>query len=158
MRSYDRIAALFFFAVGSFFALYARISLYARHVEIGSWKEPDSGFLPLWGGITLVIMSVLLLFSTFRSRESDGAISFFPVPSAWKRVLITFLSLAAYNWLLTLLGFTLTTFLFLGFLLKVVFPQSWRRTLLVAVLGAASARFLFVNFLETQLPKGLFGL
>lgn len=103
-------------------------------------------------------MSILLLFSSFRSRGSDDKISFFPVPSAWKRVLITFLSLAAYNGLLNLLGFTLTTFLFLGFLLKVVFPQSWRRTLLVAVIGAASARFLFVHFLETQLPKGIFGL
>ena len=158
MRSYDRIAALFFFAVGSFFALYARFSLYSRHVEIGSWKEPDAGFLPLWGGITLVIMSILLLFSSIRSRGPDDKVSFFPVPSAWKRVLVTFLSLAAYNGLLNLLGFTLTTFLFLGFLLKVVFPQSWRRTLLVSVLGAASARFLFVHFLETQLPKGIFGL
>ena len=158
MRSYDRIGALFFFAVGSFFALYARISLYSRHVEIGSWKEPDAGFLPFYGGITLVIMSILLLFSSFRSRKTDGPISFFPVAGAWKRVLVTFLSLAAYNALLNLLGFTLTTFLFLGFLLRAVFPQSWRRTLLVAVLGAAAARFLFVHFLETQLPKGIFGL
>jgi hypothetical protein len=31
------------------------------------------------------------------------------------------------------------------------------RTLLVAVLGAAMARLLFINFLETQLPKGFLG-
>jgi putative tricarboxylic transport membrane protein len=157
MRSYDRIAGLFFLAVGAFFTLYARFVLYARRVEIGAWKEPDAGFLPFWGGLTLIVMSALLLVSSFSSRTGQISPSFFPVPDAWKRVLITFLSLAAYNLLLNPLGFTLTTFLFLGFLLKVIFPQGWRRTLLVAVIGSAVARFLFIDFLETQLPKGILG-
>jgi hypothetical protein len=39
----------------------------------------------------------------------------------------------------------------------VIFPQSWRRTLIVAVVGSVGARLLFINFLETQLPKGLLG-
>jgi hypothetical protein len=51
----------------------------------------------------------------------------------------------------------LATFLFLAFLVKFIFPQSWVRTLLVAVLGSVIARLLFINFLETQLPKGFLG-
>jgi hypothetical protein len=157
MRSYDRIAGFFFLAVGASFALYAHLVLYSR-VEIGSWSEPDAGFLPFWGGLTLAVMSILLLISSFRSPPADRRPSFFPVHDAWKRVVTTFFSLAAYNMLLNPLGFTLTTFFFLGFLLKVIFPQSWRRTLLVSVIGTAAARFLFINFLETQLPKGILGL
>jgi hypothetical protein len=54
------------------------------------------------------------------------------------------------------MGFGLTTFLFLAFLVKFIFPQTWRRTLLVAILGSVITRLLFINFLETQLPKGIF--
>jgi putative tricarboxylic transport membrane protein len=152
MKSYDRIAAIFFLAVGGFF------SVYARRVKIGTWNEPEAGFLPFWGGLLLVVMSAFLLLSTFKAEASPIRISFFPVADAWKRVLVTFLSLVVYNLLLNRLGFTLTTFLFLGFLMKFIFPQSWLRTLLVAFVGSAVARLLFINFLETQLPKGILGL
>jgi hypothetical protein len=32
-----------------------------------------------------------------------------------------------------------------------------KKTLVVAILSALGARLLFINFLETQLPKGFFG-
>jgi hypothetical protein len=72
-------------------------------------------------------------------------------------VVLVFLSMIAYNFFLTPLGFTITTFLFMGFLLKFIFPQSIKKTLIVAFLSALGARLLFINFLETQLPKGFLG-
>jgi hypothetical protein len=151
MRVYNRIAAVFFVFVGVFFALYA------GRVEIGTWTEPGPGFLPFWAGLTLLVMGVVLFFKSYAQIAGQPATSFFPQPDSWKRVSATFLSLIAYNLLLTILGFTLTTFLLLAFLIKFIFPQTWTRTLLVAVLGSLFARLLFINFLETQLPKGLLG-
>lgn len=151
MKTYNRIAGLFFLGVGVFFALYA------RSVEIGTWSEPGPGFLPFWAGVTLTAMAVALLFGTYGRKVWTAKPSFFPQTDSWIRVLATFLSLIAYNLLLTPLGFTLTTFLFLAFLVKFIFPQAWMRTLLVAVLGSVIARLLFINFLETQLPKGFLG-
>ena len=148
---YNRMAAIFFLGVGIFFALYA------RSVDIGTWNEPGPGFLPFWAGITLSAMSFALLLGSYARKAWAARPSFFPMPGSWKRVLATFLSLIAYNLLLTPLGFTLTTFLFLLFLVKFIFQQSWARTLMVSVLGSVVARLLFINFLETQLPKGLFG-
>jgi hypothetical protein len=148
---YNRIAAIFFLIVGIFF------SIYARSVEIGSWNEPGPGFLPFWAGITLTVMAAVLLMGSYARKAWAARPSFFPQADSWKRVLATFLALIAYNLLLTSLGFTLTTFLFLAFLVKFIFPQTWGRTLLVASLGSAFARLLFINFLETQLPKGFLG-
>ncbi len=148
---YNRISAIFFLIVGIFF------SLYARSVEIGTWNEPGPGFLPFWGGIILVAMSVALLLRTFWGKVPAITSSFFPQSESWKRVLATFLALIAYNLLLTPIGFFLTTFLFVGFLVRFIFPQTWTRTLIVAVLSALAARLLFINILETQLPKGFFG-
>jgi putative tricarboxylic transport membrane protein len=148
--SYDRIAAGFFFAVGLFFALYA------RRVDIGTWNEPGPGFLPFWAGITLCIMAVSLFAGSLR-RAGSVLPSFFPQTDSWKRVLVTFLAMIVYALILTPVGFTLATFVFVGFLVKFVFPQSWTRTILVATLSALGARLLFVNFLKTQLPTGYFG-
>jgi hypothetical protein len=72
-------------------------------------------------------------------------------------VAATFSALIVYNFLLEPLGFTVTTFFFVGFLVRFIFPQSWTRTLAVAVLSAVAARLLFINFLETQLPRGFLG-
>lgn len=148
---YDRIAGGFFLSVGAFF------SLYASTIEIGAWNEPGPGFLPFWGGIALVMMSLFLLV---RAWKPKGPVRppFFPESGSWKRASATFVALTAYNLVFDILGFTLTTFLFVGFLVRFIFPQSWLRSLVVAVSAALLARLLFVNFLQTQLPKGFWGV
>ncbi|MCX5910489.1 MAG: tripartite tricarboxylate transporter TctB family protein [Deltaproteobacteria bacterium] len=147
---YDRISAIFFLIIGGFFALYA------RSVDIGTWHEPGPGFLPFWAGLTIGIMSLALLLKNLK-RKGPVRPSFFPESESWKRVLTTFLALIVYNFVFDLLGFALTTFLFVGFLVKFIFPQSWAKTLIVALSAAIIARLLFINFLETQLPKGFLG-
>jgi putative tricarboxylic transport membrane protein len=151
MQSYNRIAAIFFLFVGIFF------SAYSRTVEIGTLMEPGPGFLPFFGGLTLAAMSIALLLGTFIRKVTERRLSFFAQRDSWKRVVAVFLSLIAYNLLLTHLGFTLTTFFFIGFLVRFIFPQTMKRTLIVAILSALGARLLFINFLETQLPKGFLG-
>ncbi len=149
-NQYDRIAAIFFLIVGVFF------SLYARSVEIGTWQEPGPGFLPFWAGITIAIMSVFLLLNNLK-KKGPVRPSFFPESDSWKRVLATFIALILYNLVFDFFGFALTTFLFVGFLVKFIFPQSWVRTLIVAISAAILARLLFINLLETQLPRGFLG-
>jgi hypothetical protein len=105
----------------------------------------------------MTVMSGSLLLRTFWGKLPPIPHSFFPRSDSWKRVVATFAALIAYNFLLTPLGFTLTTFLFIGFLVRFIFPQPWNRALIVAILSALAARLLFINFLETQLPKGFLG-
>ena len=151
LNHYNRLSALFFMSVGIFF------SLYGRTVEIGTWNEPGPGFLPFWSGVTLAVMAFFLLLGSFKRREWPLMPPFFPLADSWKRVLIAFVSLIAYVLLLNPLGFTLVTFLFVAFLIRTVFPQSWTRTLVMAVATAILSRLLFINFLETQLPLGFLG-
>jgi hypothetical protein len=147
---YDRIAAIFFLIVGIFFAIYART------VEIGAWNEPGPGFLPFWAGVTISIMALALLLKSM-GKKGPMRPSFFPEASSWKRVLATFIALIGYNFIFDYLGFALTTFLFVGILVRFIFPQSWVKAVIVAVSAAIFARLLFINFLETQLPKGFLG-
>ena len=151
LNHYNRLSALFFMSVGIFF------SLYGRTVEIGTWNEPGPGFLPFWAGVTLAVMAFFLLLGSFKRSELPLMPPFFPLADSWKRVLIAFVSLIAYVLLLNPLGFTLVTFFFIAFLIKTVFPQSWTRTLVMAVATAILTCLLFINFLETQLPLGFLG-
>jgi hypothetical protein len=152
LRNNNQVTAIFFLGIGIFF------SLYARSVDIGRWARPGPGFLPFWAGITLAAMSLGLLLRSFWQKAETVGSSFFPEKDSWKRVLSTFLALLFHTLVLPYLGFTLTTFLFLAFLFRFIFPQTWWRTLVTAVLGAIIARLLFINFLETQLPAGIFGI
>jgi len=150
MKKYDFIGSLFFLGVGLFF------TFYARYLEIGSAEEPGPGFLPFYGGIITAGMGTLLMVKTFFGKFA-AADRFFPESDSWKRVSMVFLALIAYNLLLTTLGFTLVTFLFVCFLVKFIFPQRWITTLATAALATLGARLLFVNLLELQFPKGVLG-
>ncbi len=147
---YDRITSIFFLCVGIFFALNS------RRVDIGSWSEPGPGFLPFWAGLTLCIMAVALFITSLRS-PGDILPAFFPESDSWKRVTATFAAMIFYALLLDFVGFTLTTFVFVGFLVRYIFPQSWTRTIIVATLSALGARLVFINLLKTQLPLGFLG-
>jgi putative tricarboxylic transport membrane protein len=147
---YDRIAGIFFLLVGAFFAVYART------VDIGNWSEPGPGFMPFCAGLVLVVMAVVLVVGSFR-RPGPVMPSFFPKADSWKRVLATFVSLGVYALVLEYVGFVLTTFLFVTYLVKFIFPQTWTRALLVGLFAAIGARLLFVDLLKTQLPPGFLG-
>ncbi len=155
IKTYNLISGLFFLTVGVFFALYART------VEIGTIQEPGPGFFPLWLGVILALLSLGLLIGTVVRTvviHSEKVTSFFAEKDSWKRILAVFLAMLGYNLLLQSLGFTLVTFLFVGFLVKFIFPQSWMRAIITAVLSSIGVRLLFVTFLKIQLPKGVLGL
>lgn len=150
MKRNDLVGGFFFLGVGILFAVYS------QSVDIGTMEEPGPGFLPLWAGVLLGLMSAVLLLKAAVKKSEEGE-SFFPERDSWKRVCMVVGSLLVYNFLLQSLGFVLITFLFVAFLVKCVFPQTWLRTAVTAALSTAGAQLIFVNLLEINFPKGLLG-
>lgn len=150
MKRNDLIGGLFFLGVGILFAVYS------RSVDIGTMEELGPGFLPLLAGILLSIMSTILIVKALFKKHEVGE-PFFPECDSWKRVVMVVSSLFAYNLLLQPLGFILVTFLFVAFLVKCIFPQTWLRTFATATLSTAGAQIIFVKLLEINFPKGLLG-
>jgi cell division protein FtsW (lipid II flippase) len=64
------------------------------------------------------------------------------------------LDLIFYNLALGFLGFTVTTFLFVVFLMKIVETQRWARTLVTALCSAVGFYFVFQSWLMVDLPTG----
>jgi putative tricarboxylic transport membrane protein len=140
--------ALFWVAVG-ILACYG-----ATQLGLGSVTEPGSGFIFFWSGLILVLLSLIVLADSIRSAEDTvqqmGEMN-------WAKIALVLLSLLLYAFFLERLGFVLTTFVLMSFLLGWIEGTNWARSLSVASAAALASFAIFELWLKIRLPKGIFG-
>jgi putative tricarboxylic transport membrane protein len=127
----------------------------ATQLGVGSVTEPGSGFIFFWSGLILVILSLMALAESLRSsveiaEETGGAVN-------WVKIGLVLLSLLLYAFFLERLGFVVTTFVLLIFLLSWIEQTNWARSLGVASAAALGSFAIFELWLKIRLPKGIFG-
>ena len=144
--SRDLRSSLFWLAIAIFFCLVSFTKL-----NLGTLHQPGPGFFPLWGGVMLGLLSLVLLLNSVRKSET---LSLSGLRSP-KLLLVTG-ALLAYLLLLEPLGFMTVTFLFLFLLLRMEY-SGWLFSSVSALLGAFSSYALFQLWLKTQLPIGPLG-
>ena len=141
-------SALFWLAVG-ILACYG-----ATRLGLGSVTEPGAGFIFFWSGLILVLLSLVVLAESIRSSEDTvqemGVMN-------WAKIALVLLSLLLYAYFLERLGFVLTTFVLLSFLLGWIERINWARSLAVASVAALACFAIFELWLKIRLPKGIFG-
>jgi putative tricarboxylic transport membrane protein len=119
---------------------------------------PGAGFLPLWVGIILAFLAVLLVASALLRQPTDkDKTSPFPGRKAIFPIAGVLGGLALYIILLEVLGFLVDTFLYVSFLLAAVERQGWKRTLWVAILTTCSLYVIFKILLGVTLPANSLG-
>ena len=140
--------ALFWVAAG-LLACYGAIRL-----GLGSVTEPGTGFIFFWSGLILAFLSVIDFVESVRSsadsvREIERM--------NWTKIALVLLSILLYGFFLERLGFVLTTFTLVSFLLGCIEDINWFRSLGVACAAALASYATFELWLKIRLPKGLFG-
>ena len=142
------VGALFWVALGTL-VCYA-----ATRLGLGSVTEPGSGFIFFWSGLILVILSCIVVAESLSSTEESVQ----DIPEMnWLKIALVLLSLVLYAFFLERLGFVLTTFVLLSFLLGWIERTSWARSLGVASAAALGTFVIFELWLKIRLPKGIFG-
>ena len=126
----------------------------AIRLGIGTASEPGSGFIFFWSGLILVVLS-LLAFAESR-RDGDEAN---PGTGAMNRrkIALVLLALLSYAFFLEKLGFALTTFLLMSFLLAIIEAKHWTKSIGVAGAAALGSFAIFELWLKIRLPHGIFG-
>jgi len=71
-------------------------------------------------------------------------------------MILTIIALLAYAVGMEYLGFLISTFLFIAFLLKFIEPQRWSVVLLGSILTSGISYGVFELILKVQLPRGPF--
>ena len=112
---------------------------------------PGSGFLPLWLGVCLLVLSAIHVVASVRA----------PVASApagnWRKVVPVTIGLIICVAVIESLGFVVAVAIYLLFLLRFVEKESWRTSLSVSVGTVAVLFALFRLWLHVPLPKGPWG-
>jgi hypothetical protein len=147
----DQVSAAIWLAAGII------ISLVALRYDLGALASPGTGFMPFLAGLAIVLFSFIgLVHGTLRRKQGVG----WKPPMRglrWEKSLIVLAALFAYTLLLTPLGFSLCTALFIGFLLRTVKPQKWTVVMAGSILTALGSYGIFELWLKAQLPKGPWG-
>jgi putative tricarboxylic transport membrane protein len=122
---------------------------------------PGAGFFPLLAGFIMIVLSLVVLGSSFKKREESEILQkekFFPRKTSLKRLGLTLAGLFFYWFLLESVGFIGTTFLFLVYLLRFIEPQGWTKVLVFSALATGVSYLLFSILLKVQLPIGFLGV
>lgn len=146
MTKKDIFPGIFFFL----FSLY--ICFESSQLGLGNWRKPGPGFFSFWSAVAMGILGLLVLFQSCKLKEDGNK----PLTgSPWNGKIICFLSLVVFGFILDTLGFLLSSFLFLAFLIKFVERKSWTTALLFSLAVALVSYGLFEICLQSQLPLGI---
>ncbi len=151
LRNMDLSSSIFLMAVGLAFLLGG------VQLGIGHLHEPGPGFFPLVIGAVVVLLSCLQFIGSYSDRtgfsKPDG---FWKERDSWKRVSTSLFSLVFYLFFLDPLGYIVTTFLFLLYLIRFTGKKGWPSSILVALLASLISYLLFKVGMEVPLPRGIF--
>lgn len=146
------ISSLFWMAMG------IGISCGGYDLDVGNIHDPGAGFMFFWIGLIMIGLSLIILIKAVRTKGAKGELNGLWAEIQWKKVISVLASLFIYAYVLTALGFILTTTLLLIFLFKAVEPQKWSWAIVGAVVFTLAAYGLFHSWLGCQLPQGLLGI
>ena len=135
-----------------FVALSAFVVWESWNLDYYTKLGPGGGFFPLWLGAIMGGLSLAWLVQVSRRKGSAPDVPFLPERAGIVRILLTVAALVVMAGFMNLLGFQLTMFMFLLFLLRVLGGQGLWVTLVSAVLGSFGMYHLFGRYLDVSLP------
>ena len=136
-----------------FVALSAYVVWESWNIEYYTKLGPGGGFFPLWLGVVMGGLSLVWLAQVSGRKGSPPDVAFLPERVGIVQILSTVAALVAMAGFMDFLGFQLTMFLFLAFVLMVLGRQALWMTLIVALLGSVGVYHLFGRYLDVPLPR-----
>lgn len=144
---------LYISSILTVFGIY--IAFEGYRLELGVSREPQPGFMIFWAGILLVCLSIALFAEAYFSRKEELKDLWKEIQ--WTKVLKLMSSLIVFTIVFEWIGFFLSSFFLLLFLLKGLESQRWWVALTVAVVTILLCYIVFVVLLEVRFPVGHLG-
>ena len=140
----------------SFIALSIYVTERALNLGLYSSIGPGAGFFPFFLGLIFGGLTLVWLVSGLWRRDPNAP-TFFPSGLAGLRVSAILAAVVFWGATAEWLGFTISTFITLIFLLVVLGKCRWKLVISLAALGSLGPLYLFDYWLKVSLPKSAFG-
>ena len=139
-------------AVGSLFLFLLGIGavLGAIRLKVGSPTEPQPGFFPFLGGLSLIVLS-FVIFLKGQMGQSQKKVAFGEVGRP-ALLLVVLIALVA---VLDRVGYVIGTFMASGLILRILNVKSWRTLTLTSLCLSVGTYILFDKLLGIDLPVGI---
>jgi len=134
------------------------IGITSLRYGLGTWHAPETGFVPFLAGLAISGFAFIgWVSSTARQKEGLRWKPLLPEGGEGGRLILTIGSLFAYALLLTPLGFTLCTAIFVSLLFRLGKIRRWPVAIAGGIVTALSTYGIFGVLLNVQFPKGPWG-
>lgn len=148
MRKKDYISGCFLFIVS--------IVLFIQTRDLTAWESvgPSEGFFPLLLSIILGVLSLIIILQAWMQKKESVEILKILGPKKGKFILYI-VSFIGFGLFFKNIGYSITLAAFMLFILKIVEKQSWKLTIIVAVISIIVSYVVFSTFLSVPLPEGI---
>ena len=116
---------------------------------------PGPGFLPLWTSFGIIGAGFVLTAKALWPRLVTRQAMAWPDAAGWRRVGLMFGALAVSLLVLEMLGFMVTTTLFMAAVVFGLGVRSWWVLASVPLMSAVGLYVIFAMWLRVPLPKGI---
>lgn len=149
----DRIAGIILFLFGLV------ICIESLSYQLKSAHSFGAFFLAMLASLFLMLLSGVMIINSFLKKDKSETpkAPFFIGKEAPKRILIGLISLLAFRYLLPVIGFGPSTFLFIFSLAIFLGHYNWKVSIFFSALTALVTYFLFQVFFKVPTPIGILG-
>jgi hypothetical protein len=150
MKTLDQTSSLFWLLVS------VSVFIGSLRLGIGTLHNPGMGFFTFGASGILGILSLILFLQAFLQKKEVKTPPFFAGP-LWKRIILVVIVLIAYSWLMSVLGYLISTFLLMTTLLLILERKKIVFVFVSSILATVVTYLVFSKWLNCQFPDGLFG-
>lgn len=152
MRKYNLVGGLIWLGLATF------IIVESVRLGIGTLAKPQGGTFPLMTASVLGILALLLVVDSVRKgrvEKNHEETAVWTSETNWKSLVRVYGALILYPLILEPLGFVITTFLFVLYLLRLIEPKGWAGSIGGAFVTSLTSYLIFEVWLQSQLPHGV---
>jgi putative tricarboxylic transport membrane protein len=150
MDQRDMISSVIFFLLAAF------VLITSVGLGIGSLNNPQTGFMPFWTSLLLMVFSLILFGLTYSNRSVGVHWTDLWHDVRWQKSVMAVVVLVVYVLILPALGYLIATSILMMILFKLSSMKIWTATI-AAVLAVFFSYGLFSFILKTPLPRGILG-
>jgi hypothetical protein len=122
----------------------------AIRLKVGLPTEPQPGFFPFLGGISLTVFASIILFKGWMGRRQENVV--FGEIGRPALLIVVMIVLVA---VLDSIGYVIGTFIASGLILRILNVKSWRVLVLTSLCLSIGTYVLFDKLLGIELPVGI---